>query len=59
MSELPSISEFRKYRNPSRSSPQIGSLEREEGFRDTINQAVFHLDAEDVGVEGGFGGTVN
>lgn len=30
-----------------------------EGFRDTINQAVFHLDAEDVGVEGGFGGTVN
>ena len=29
-----------------------------DGFGGTVNQVVFHLDAEDVGVEGGFEGTV-
>lgn len=53
------VSEFRKYRKPSSSSPSTFAVARIFSFGGTVIQAVFHLDAEDVGVEGGFGGTVN
>ena len=39
MSELPSISEFRKYRNPSSSSPKAAP---DNCFGDIENQAVIH-----------------
>ena len=58
MSELPSISEFRKYRNSSSSSPgkQEGLLSN--SFRGTVIQVVVHLIATGSEMLSRFGGTV-
>ena len=53
------VTEFRKYGNPSGSSPRDYTMPSVGSFGDTVNQAVVHPSWASVAPLLSFGGTVN